>query len=403
MVVIHITRAKLGGSGSYSQRLSLALNEIGIQSKVLFTDEPSEPIDGIRLVSSKLKFSNRLTKSFIGRIAKRPFHSLLFTNSLQTDHISGAKVIHLHGINGAAGPFQFWRRIPQNSPVFWTIHDMWPLTGGCLVYNGCRNFESNCCKCPALKAPFHSIARLDLLQKKHISNRFRIQPIANSSWTAKQISKSAVFSCFENVPVVHPIMASEFRPVDRLAHGNLNLKNGKPRIALGARAITDEFKGIPQFLNALAGRPHLASRVEVLLFGDGKYDFPSGINVESKGKIKSPIEMSQFFQGVDFFISPSRMETFGMSVAEAQACGVRVLAFDVGGVGDAMHPEGGVLVKDNDFGGLLDVLEKELVGFRSDDSTRLKVAEEIRFQFCSKTLAEKQKIIYERHLEQMHS
>jgi glycosyltransferase involved in cell wall biosynthesis len=374
--------------------LNLGLNAIGFNSQIVFTDEQFSKDSGSPLLRPCYQFLNRLSRSFFGRISKRPFHSFLFTISSKLDGIGKGTAIHFHGINGAVGPRRFLECIPENSPVFWTIHDMWPLTGGCLVYNGCNHFESKCRGCPALKAPFQSFASLDQMIKQKICRKIHIQPIANSSWTAKQISRSAVFSYVKDVPVVHPIMASEFKPFDaRMVEKNPT--RSKFRLALGARAITDEFKGIPQFLKALAGRPSLSRRVEVLLFGDGNLEALRGVQMESRGVLETPEEMADFFRGVDFFISPSRMETFGMAVAEAQACGVRVMAFDVGGVGDAVHPDGGVLVKDNDFGGLLDALEQEMLDFYSDSARRLRVAAEIQFQFSAKRISEKQRAIYE--------
>ena len=44
------------------------------------------------------------------------------------------------------------------------------------------------------------------------------------------------------------------------------------------------------------------------------------------------------------------METFGMALAEAQACGTPVVAFDVGGVSDAVSDEcAEYLVPNGDF------------------------------------------------------
>ena len=47
-----------------------------------------------------------------------------------------------------------------------------------------------------------------------------------------------------------------------------------------------------------------------------------------------------------------------MSIAESQACGTPVIAFNVAGVGDAISPEcRKLLCADGDFNGMLDALE----------------------------------------------
>jgi glycosyltransferase involved in cell wall biosynthesis len=55
------------------------------------------------------------------------------------------------------------------------------------------------------------------------------------------------------------------------------------------------------------------------------------------------------------------MESFGMALAEAQACGTPVVAFDVGGVSDAVSDEcAEYLVPVGDFESLLNALGKVL-------------------------------------------
>jgi len=246
--------------------------------------------------------------------------------------------------------------------------------------------------------PFRFLAMLDLFIKRDLCKGGRVQPIANSSWTARKIAESAIFRNLEDIPVVHPILSQEFFPEEEISGEGEKIKS-RFKIALGARSVTDEFKGIPQFLDALAARPALAAKVEVVIFGDGILRIPAGLVVEQLGKIDGDRAMAQVYRGVDCFVSPSRMETFGMAIAEAQACGCRVLAFDVGGVGDAFHPEAGALVRDGDWGALLDALDNEVERAGISLGIRSRVAREIRGKFSPEKIAGQQLAIYERHFQ----
>ena len=67
----------------------------------------------------------------------------------------------------------------------------------------------------------------------------------------------------------------------------------------------------------------------------------------------TPEEMAECFQAADMNLSASRVEAFGCIPAEAQACGIPVVAFDSGGLADVVKTGiGGTSVRFNDVIGL---------------------------------------------------
>jgi L-malate glycosyltransferase len=90
--------------------------------------------------------------------------------------------------------------------------------------------------------------------------------------------------------------------------------------------------------------------------GDGKLlstfkDMAKELDVAGKcifyGEIK-PESIKDFYSKLDFYVLPSRDETFGVVVVEAMACGLPVIATKCGGPEEIMTKETGVLIDKED-------------------------------------------------------
>ena len=370
MRVWHITRSLYGGAGIYAKRLSEALRDAGIESCVftenqIRTDDGAQPCTGeIMPVSGGLaRFGTRVVRSMSHRMTSAPFQSLMGMELYAgTQMPQQGDIIHLHGLTGWMGLKGLDVLIPENSPVFWTTHDLWPLSGGCILYSGCDGYQKDCGSCPILRKGVKTWAKIELKLKEKLIREKNIRPIANSEWMASHVEHSRVFEGVSDVPVIPPIVGpSYFAPDIENMRAKLQIAPGKKVISLGARAVTDRYKGIPEFLQALAKRPKLAEQCVILLFGEGELELSDALDVRALGRLNSAEELAQVYCSSDVFVSPSKMETFGMALAEAQACGTPVVAFDVGGVSDAVSDEcADYLVPNGDFESLLNALEKVL-------------------------------------------
>lgn len=93
--------------------------------------------------------------------------------------------------------------------------------------------------------------------------------------------------------------------------------------------------------------------ITVHIGGDGKYlstfrDMAKELDVDGKcffyGEIK-PENIQDFYSKLDFYVLPSRDETFGVVVVEAMACGLPVIATRCGGPEEIITEETGVLIE----------------------------------------------------------
>lgn len=396
MTIWHITKTIYGGSGQYALRLSNALNDIEHQSTVLVSE--GDIVPGVKRLLSQTdslrQLANRGMVSAIRRAAKAPFHSGYRLESWTSKHsIEPSDIVHLHGMTGWIGFSELRNLIPPQTKVFWTAHDLWMLSGGCVVYRGCHNYQSGCKSCPILKQPFSRWSQVEWKRKAQFVKDYQITPIANSVWMADKIRNSAIFSDIKDVAIIPPIVAPEFFNADSYPslRKELQIPSDRIVIGLGARALTDPYKGIPEFLERFALESDLVSRCTLVLCGDGVLKPPESLDCRFLGTLTETKQLARFYRACDLFVSPSLMETFGMTLLEAQAAGTPVVAFSVGGTPEAVdHPKHGWLAEEGNYSDFLSGLRWLLNDCQKTHQMGINASAWVRANFSANVVARKQ-------------
>lgn len=395
MQIWHITQTTHGGSGQYALRLSNALNELGHKSTVWVKN--NEPLLGVRQLSEHTnllqKSYNKVSRSFLNRVATEPYHSGTRLDQWIINQEEKPDIVHLHGLTGWIGFSCLRKLIPKNTPVFWTAHDLWMLSGGCVVYNNCDRYQTGCQSCPSLKQPFSRWSNLEFKYKLKFIQDYNVIPIANSHWMADCIRKSPLFPNAKDIAIVPPIVSSNFFEQSHLSslREELSIAPDRLVIGLGARTVSDSYKGIPEFIKHFSQSSNFCDRTTLLIFGDGKLETPSNLDCRFLGRLSDPQQVRRFFHSCNVFISPSRMETFGMTLLESQASGTPVVAFRVGGTPDSVcHLKHGWLAEANQFESLLLGLKWILENLEQGNPLGYNATTWVKANFLPQTIAKKQ-------------
>jgi L-malate glycosyltransferase len=88
---------------------------------------------------------------------------------------------------------------------------------------------------------------------------------------------------------------------------------------------------------------------------------------------KSKKEIGEALRNTDLFLLPSEYETFSVVCAEAQCCGVPVIASNVGGIKEVVAPPGGILVE-NILDEWVDAIQSVLDADRYNLFNRIEIA-----------------------------
>ncbi len=391
-----------GGAGQYTLRLSRALAASGFKSTVVVAEGPVND-EGVLLLDSE----NSLLRGIYARFIRSLSHRIALS-TYQTVRgpelyklpvlIQSSDIVHLHGLTGWIGATGLRRMIPAGAKVFQTAHGPWAVSGGCIVQAGtsCHQFKNCCTNCPVLGLPWKRVAMLELRAKKALVEAFDIQPISNSKWMKTILHESYLFNNIAHIPIIPPIVDERyFTPSKNSIRKDLSISEDRLVLSLGALSTTDPFKGIPEFLNSLSKHEELCEKTTVLLFGEGSIPIPDNLDVRDFGAITDCARMAQIYGGSDLFISPSKLESFGMTVLEAQATGVPVIGFNVGGVCEAVWPENiDYLVPAGRWDLLLDKISSACLEKSRHNKSRHELVRWVQKSFSSAAIAEKQMWCY---------
>ncbi len=371
MKVLHInTSDSSGGAAIAAFRLHSAMLSNGINSTYLCLNKTKNDDINVITIDRNSRYKSQLidfTKSiffnkfFISNTKIGLFSNMEIGLSInKIVDINSYDIIYIHWINNSFISLKGLKKIIKSGKkIFWFLHDMFPITGGCHHSFDCSAYQYGCGNCIYLKnRKKYDFSHKQLFLKKIIiNNKKNFSFISPSKWLYECALKSPVTkgcAVYQIPNLLNPRIYNKLN-MDHCREV-LGLPKDKKLILFGADyALINPYKGfsyLQESLNILKNENLLPDcNINLVVFG-------SSYNREIEKQLPYPVifmgylhdsyTLNALYNASDVFCIPSLAEAFGQTALEAIFTHTPVVGFDIGGIPDIINSNVGYLAKYKD-------------------------------------------------------
>lgn len=212
-----------GGAAIATYRLHCGLRSIGINSHMLVQ---SKKTDDHNVVGSLAKWQRNLAifGSYLEiasyKLYYRKHQKALFSTAWLPENLAtkvekfNPDIVHLFWVTSGFLRIETLKKIKR--PIVWTLHDMWPFTGGCHYDNECGKFKQSCGDCPLLQSKQKKDLSRSVWERKRKSwEGLPIVVVATSHWMAKMARSSSLFKEQRVEVIPNGIDTARYKPINK--------------------------------------------------------------------------------------------------------------------------------------------------------------------------------------------
>ena len=314
-----------GGASRVAMDIHHGLRRLGHQSVVFAGKKCSSDPD-------VLEIRRPFWTKVISWVVANDFDIFKTDYLLETIEFKSADIVHCHNLNGWYFNLKTLVKMSHIKPVIWTLHDMWAVTPHG-AHTSSTELRNGIYKTSDASLYPTTLWNNDLYlswRKSHLYKNLNVHLVTPSSWLANLVKKT----CLSSKPITVIPNGVDFDQFNIGNKSSLRIKHrfsSEPLVLfIGADAINNIYKGYEDF-EWMAKKSIEENRgFQFVCLGASSDGFKSGIRLIGASSDKKLI--SEILSCADVLVVPSKCENFPLVALEAMACGIPVVAYDVGGI-----------------------------------------------------------------------
>jgi glycosyltransferase involved in cell wall biosynthesis len=354
------TADNLGGAARVGWNLGNQLRKTGWQVRYIVGKKNS---DKKYVFELKSNFVVKMIDSLFASKAVSPTrHIMSFFLSNDIDFGASSQIlnhpwykesdlVHLHNIHGNFFKLETLKAICKEKKVVWTMHDLWPMTAHCVYCYDCGDWN---------KGKHHKFiwgkygnmlwdnSSYLWNKKKNVYSECDMHLVSSSEWIDGYVRES-ILSDKPHTVILNGVDSKVFKPLNKVSiRKELKFPKGKRIVSFIVQGgLNDPRKGGKYFIK-IAKYFEKKTNIHFLCVGGGKTKITKG-NVTFVPFVNSNKELVKYYNSSDLYLFTSLADNCPHTPLEAMACGLPVVAFDVGGVKEEVkHFKNGYIAKYKD-------------------------------------------------------
>ena len=279
-------------------------------------------------------------------------------------------LIHLHNLHGSYFDLRALPWLSRQFPTVVTLHDAWMTSGHCSHSFACERWRTGCGLCPDLT--IYPEVRRDATaynwrRKQKIYAQSRLHFAVPCRWMMDKLNHSMLAPAIASARIIHHgIDLSFFQPGARMqARQALGLPEDAVILMFASKGIrtnvAKDYGTMRATLEKLGAHCGNAYLIFLAVGEEGDVETIGRAQLRFLPHITDRSTLATYYRAADIYVHAARAEQWGLSITEAMACGLPVVASDVGGIPDQVaEGKSGFLVQVGDATGMAERIERLL-------------------------------------------